>query len=712
MPFMTASLTGSTAVRSFAPEDITKIAWISEPVLSPDGSMVAFTVARLDQMRDENISSIWMVRTDGSAAHQFTSGFRRDHSPRWSPDGMRIAFVSERQIPDLSGSASERAQLYVMETAGGEPVRLTACREGVSAPEWSPDGRAIAFVARVDRDGVPDEVGKPVFSGDRAPSRPARVINALRYRRNGEGFIDTRRQICVVGVALDRRDLTTGPSEVIQLTHGDFDHTDPVWTPDGKQVLFASARHATRDVDNGSDIWAMDVGDLPGTSPDAERTVHKLTSTTGPLAMPVPSPDGAQVMYFGHAHPVDTGRQVRAWVHAIGAAQHVPYAASKNIDRNIVVGTSMRPAWLAGTDRVVFAIEDDGATVVTSVPSGTDANPAMSPHGYRHDIVGGPREVSGFHVAGGGRQIVFVAGNSTNPPELFVTERGSDGIWHERQLTNMNADWCVRTRRAEPVRHTITRAGLTITYWVILPASQEAVTLEMVPALVNIHGGPHAQYGDRFFDEFLVYAGAGYAVIYANPRGSMGSTEAFSRAITGDWGGGDAADILAIVEDALGRYPIIDPKRVGIMGGSYGGYLTGSIVTQTDRFVAACSERALNSFASFAGTSDIGFWFSTGELGVSPYDDADIAARHSPLSFASRITTPMLIIHSEQDLRCPIEQAEQLHVALLLAGKISRFVRFSDADHELSRTGRPRQRLERFRHILDWFEPYLHPQSC
>jgi dipeptidyl aminopeptidase/acylaminoacyl peptidase len=257
----------------------------------------------------------------------------------------------------------------------------------------------------------------------------------------------------------------------------------------------------------------------------------------------------------------------------------------------------------------------------------------------------------------------------------------------------------------------ITRDGHDVVYWVMLPASDEGETQTLIPALVNIHGGPHAQYGDRFFDEFLVYAGAGYAVIYANPRGSMGSTEAFSRAVTGDWGGGDAADILAVVDDALSRYPLIDPTRLGIMGGSYGGYLTSSIVTQTDRFVAACSERALNSFASFAGTSDIGFWFSTGELGTSPFDDPDTAARHSPLTYASRITTPMLIIHSEQDLRCPIEQAEQLHVALLLAGKVSRFVRFANADHELSRTGRPRQRLERFRHILDWFEPYLHPKG-
>ena len=701
----------STSGGFFTPEDITRIQWIGEPLVSPDGSMVVFTVTHVNEVRDENISAIWMVGTNGSDPRQFTSGFRRDHSPRWSPDGSRIAFVSERHCPDLTGPAADKTQLYVMDMAGGEPVRLTSCPGGVSSPEWSPDGGAIAFVARVDRDGAPGDVGKPVVSGDRPPSHPARVIETLRYRRNGEGFIDSRRQICVVWVASDRQSLNTGQSAVIQLTHGDFDHTDPAWTPDGKQLLFVCARHAARDVDNCSDIWVMDVGDLTETSSTPERPFSKVTSTTGPLAMPVPSPDGTYVMYFGHAHPVDTGRQTRAWVQPIGAEQKVPHNASGHIDRNVVASSQMRPAWLAGTERVVFAAEDDGATVITSAPAGINESSTQRTAGNRQDIVSGTRDVSGFHVASDGTRIVFVASDATTPPELFVTELGDGGNWHERQLTNLNAHWCRRTKRVEPIRHMITRDGHGVVYWVMLPASDEGETPSMVPALVNIHGGPHAQYGDRFFDEFLVYAGAGYAVIYANPRGSMGSTEAFSRAVIGDWGGGDAADILAVVDDALSRYPLIDPSRLGIMGGSYGGYLTSSIVTQTDRFVAACSERALNSFASFSGTSDIGFWFSIGELGTSPFDDADTAARHSPLTYASRITTPMLIIHSEQDLRCPIEQAEQLHVALLLAGKVSRFVRFANADHELSRTGRPRQRLERFRHILDWFEPYLRPKG-
>ena len=701
----------STSGGFFTPEDITRIQWIGEPLVSPDGSMVVFTVTHVNEVRDENISAIWMVGTNGSDPRQFTSGFRRDHSPRWSPDGSRIAFVSERHCPDLTGPAADKTQLYVMDMAGGEPVRLTSCPGGVSSPEWSPDGGAIAFVARVDRDGAPGDVGKPVVSGDRPPSHPARVIETLRYRRNGEGFIDSRRQICVVWVASDRQSLNTGQSAVIQLTHGDFDHTDPAWTPDGKQLLFVCARHAARDVDNCSDIWVMDVGDLTETSSTPERPFSKVTSTTGPLAMPVPSPDGTHVMYFGHAHPVDTGRQTRAWVQPIGAEPKVPHNASGHIDRNVVASSQMRPAWLAGTERVVFAAEDDGATVITSAPAGINESSTQRTAGNRQDIVSGTRDVSGFNVAGDGTRIVFVASDATTPPELFVTELGDGGNWHERQLTNLNAHWCRRTKRVEPIRHMITRDGHGVVYWVMLPASDEGETPSMVPALVNIHGGPHAQYGDRFFDEFLVYAGAGYAVIYANPRGSMGSTEAFSRAVIGDWGGGDAADILAVVDDALSRYPLIDPSRLGIMGGSYGGYLTSSIVTQTDRFVAACSERALNSFASFSGTSDIGFWFSIGELGTSPFDDADTAARHSPLTYASRITTPMLIIHSEQDLRCPIEQAEQLHVALLLAGKVSRFVRFANADHELSRTGRPRQRLERFRHILDWFEPYLRPKG-
>jgi dipeptidyl aminopeptidase/acylaminoacyl peptidase len=232
------------------------------------------------------------------------------------------------------------------------------------------------------------------------------------------------------------------------------------------------------------------------------------------------------------------------------------------------------------------------------------------------------------------------------------------------------------------------------------------------PALLNVHGGPASQYGHGFFDEFQVYAGAGYAVVYVNPRGSQGYGEAFARAVVGDWGGGDYTDIMAGLDEALRRYDFIDPDRLGVMGGSYGGFMTSWIVGHTDRFKAACSERAVNTLWSMFGTSDIGHYFP--ELhsgGPPPWEDLRWYLERSPLSYAKDIRTPLLIVHSEDDLRCPMEQAEQLFVALKRLGRPVRFVRFPDEDHDLSRTGRPRHRLARFRILLDWFGAHLRPET-
>ena len=227
------------------------------------------------------------------------------------------------------------------------------------------------------------------------------------------------------------------------------------------------------------------------------------------------------------------------------------------------------------------------------------------------------------------------------------------------------------------------------------------------PALLNIHGGPHAQFGNTFFDEFRIQAGAGYAVVYTNPRGNQGYGEAFTRAVVGDWGGVDFSDAMAGLDEALRHADFIDPERLGVLGGSYGGYLTSWTVGHTSRFKAACSERALNSFASFFGTSDIGPWFAANESGALPWENPAWYVNHSPLTYAPNITTPLLIIHAENDLRCPIMEGEQLFMALKRLRRDTLFIRFPDETHDLSRSGRPRHRLERFRHILEWFGRYL-----
>ena len=248
--------------------------------------------------------------------------------------------------------------------------------------------------------------------------------------------------------------------------------------------------------------------------------------------------------------------------------------------------------------------------------------------------------------------------------------------------------------------------GAALDVWVMRPAGVPQPG-RRYPTLLVIHGGPATQFGSAFFDEFQVYAGAGYAVVFANPRGSQGYGEAFTRAITRDWGHDDYEDVMAALDEALLRCDFIDPRRLGVLGGSYGGYLTSWIVGHTDRFKAALSERALNDHASFYGTSDIGPVFAEDYAGGPPWELAGWYAERSPLTYASRITTPLMIMHAEHDLRCPISQGEQLFVALKRLGRETVLVRFPDEGHELSRSGRPRHRLERFEIILDWFARHL-----
>jgi dipeptidyl aminopeptidase/acylaminoacyl peptidase len=317
-------------------------------------------------------------------------------------------------------------------------------------------------------------------------------------------------------------------------------------------------------------------------------------------------------------------------------------------------------------------------------------------------LIGGERQVSGLSASQDGRLLAFTATDPVTPAEVFVCHADGSG---ERQLTDMNQAWKAEVARSRPRRLRYRRDGYELDCWVMPPSGHTPG--RRYPALLNIHGGPHTQYGSGFFDEFQVYAGAGYAVVYTNPRGSQGYGEAFVQAALGDWGGGDFADVMAGLDEALRGCDFIDPEQLGVMGGSYGGYLTSWIIGHTQRFKAACSERAVNNLSTLFGTSDIGHTFLAAESGYLPWDNLQWYLDHAPLTYAKNMRTPLLILHAEDDLRCLIEQAEQLYTALKKQGKDVVLVRFPDENHEMSRSGTPRHRLERFRFILDWFARYL-----
>jgi dipeptidyl aminopeptidase/acylaminoacyl peptidase len=441
---------------------------------------------------------------------------------------------------------------------------------------------------------------------------------------------------------------------------------------------------------------------------------RRLTSGTGTAHTPSYSPDGRQIAYYGHEDPQPGGsRNLVLWV--MQADGQDPRPLTLSLDRTAIA--DVPPIWDSDGGAILIGILESGAAALYAIDCGERGGSPVP-------IVSGRRLLSSWSSAADGTRIAFTASTPSEPPEAFTCTYdrwahqlgGSASTSLERKLSSFNADWLANVQLAEPQEFRFKAAdGLDIEGWVMPPSGDAAAVdssaaehSDSAPVLLNVHGGPHAFYGWGFFDEFQVQASGGYAVVYINPRGSQGYGESFATACCGDWGGADYEDLMRGLDEALRRFPFLNGSRLGVLGGSYGGFMTSWIVGHTDRFLAALSERAVNAPMSLFGTSDIGYWFEQYEVGGDPFINRDSYLMHSPLTYAQKISTPLLIMHSENDLRCPIEQAEQLYVALRLLGNTDTvFVRFPEENHELTRSGKPSRRVERFQILLDWFDHYL-----
>jgi len=649
------------------PEDVYALTSADDPRLSPDGRLVAYVVTSIDREESAYRSAIWVVPVDGSGEpRQFTSGERRDTSPRWSPDGHWLAFASNRDGED---EAKAKAQLYVMPADGGDPRKLTDGDESVEAIAWSPDSTRIAFARRVRGLAYIEEDDRK-----RAPRRFTRVF----YKLDSVGWIgDRRKHLFIVDV---------DGGDVRQLTDGECENDAPAWSPDGKQIAFTSMRGERWDVDLNEALYVLDV-DAEGAEP------HRLTADDETASRPSYSPDGAYIAYY-HA-PFDGTSPHHGQVAVIAAGGGERRILTASLDRNCEPYPTVREVvWDDG--RIVFALEDGGDVHLYSVAPDGSGEPEL--------LVGGEQSIGIFDAVDG--ELVYTASTYTRPHELFVKD--------DRRVTSVADAFVDGCELFEPERFTaISADGTEVDAWLVRPAGFEEG--KSYPTLLTIHGGPFSQYGTGFFDEVQVYAGAGYAVLFSNPRGGSGYTEAWGRAIRGPidgggsgWGGVDYDDLMGVVDTALEKFPFLDADRLGVLGGSYGGYMTSWIIGHTNRFKAAVSERAVNSMTSMFGSSDIG-WVFKKQFGGEMWEDMDAYLARSPATYAQDIETPVLVLHSENDLRCNIEQGELLFNLLRVMGKDVEMLRFPAESHELSRSGSPVHRVMRFDAILEWFGRYIAP---
>ncbi|NMH69524.1 S9 family peptidase [Bacillus sp. RO3] len=649
-------------------QDLYRIRAVSDPRLSPSGDEAVFIQTIMCKEQNEYVSSLHSIHLKNRTTRQWTFGEQRITSPRWSPDGRMLAFISDR---------SGVNQIYVIPRDGGEAEQLTDYSKGVTNPVWSPCGKQIAFSIRM-RQGETFEKKEC----DKEKLKPF-ITTSMKYKSDDRGFDDNcYSQIVLVDVS---------SKQVKRITDDVYDYTLHSWSPDGKQIALSADRTEDRDLSFQSDLYTFHL---------ETKEYKKTNEQSGYYGEARWSPDGKYLAYIGHGREFENATHNKVWLHdmetghsiCLTDGMDVPVGDYLNSDS--IQGSSQAGiVWSKDNESFYFLASDAGNTVLYYAHIEGAIYPALLQE---------EQHVYGFDLDSG-RQLMLVAMSKPNEPgELYTLHVPTGEL---TKITNLNGDFLKGRELSSPQSFMYRGAGgWPVQGWIMKPVGDEAG--KKYPLVVEIHGGPHTMYGNTFFHEFQVLTSKGYSVLYVNPRGSHGYGQDFVNAVRGDYGGGDYEDIMAAVDYALTEYPFIDETRLGVTGGSYGGFMTNWIIGHSDTFKAAVTQRSISNWISFYGVSDIGYYFSEWQI-QSDLDDIETLWKHSPLAYVKNMNTPLLILHSENDYRCPVEQAEQLFIALKRRKKDVRFVRFPESNHNLSRTGKPSLREARLQEIVDWFEEYL-----
>ncbi len=631
--------------RGVTADDYLSFETAGDPQLAPDAKTVAYTVTTIDQKANRRMSRIWVASADGgSPPAPFTGEAVSSSSPRWSPDGRSLAFLSARD--------GGRPQIWVLSREGGEARRVSNLENGASSFEWSPDGARFVCLTRT---GPPPGKNSDV-----------RHYTHANYKFNDTGWFDDKRShIAVI-------DVKTGESK--QITDGnDWNDTDPRWSPDSTRIAFVSNRTGKEfDFDHNSDVWVVSAA---GGAP------VKISDHAGPDRNPRWSPDGRWIAFLGAVDEEDAPN--------IYIAPPEGGRPSREISQGFdyLVAEMM---WAEKGRAIYFGSGVKGESHLFRLDVQT---------GRVTSITSGPRSVRALSLHESGR-MAYLSNDFERLDDVYVRDdRG------ERVITHLNAGLWNKLSLAKVERIPYKAAdGLDIDGFLVKPVGWEAG--RKYPMVVSIHGGPAGMYGVDWYHEFQVYAGRGWAVFFCNPRGSTGYGRKFQRAVAMEWGGKAYTDIMTGVDEALRRNPWIDAGRLGVTGGSYGGFMTNWIVSHTTRFKAAVTLRSISNFVSDDGTRD-GAYGHERDFGGDIFHNLDFYWQQSPLQYVKQVKTPTLVLHSDNDYRVPLEQGEQWFRALQRFGVTSEMVIFPRENHNLTRTGEPKHLVESLKWQCYWFERFL-----
>ena len=674
--YVVAASSVAAVARPALPEDLARLQYVGDPAISPDGTQVAYVVRIVDVTKNAYRSAIWLAAVSGTnAPRQLTRG-DDDSGPVWAPDGRTLAF--DRAVKD-------QTQIYIIALSGGEARELTHEKNGASGAVWSHDGRRIAYGTTTKDDPAPLAVDWAAAGASPPPEHKqtdTRTIRELRFSLNGPGYVyDKHRHIAAA-------DADGG--HAVALTSGnDWSETDPVWSPDDKTIVFASARNHDP---AGSERGLYAIPSAGGAFVRLLLPHHSVTSAAF-------TPDGARMLYH-----FDDARDPAGYA-GVGVAD------VRGTDERVVVP----PNTVAWGDAVLADTRESGAgcgPIVTadgrsfvelaSVPGATALSRYDVASGAATRLTGGDAEIGSCSMSRDGSKIAYDRSDASHPNEIYVYDSLTG---RSTQLTDANAAY----RRDVPLSDAVPfavrdEAGLTVHAWIVHPP--HATPGRKYPTLLEIHGGPQTEFGNSYFHEFQMLASHGYNVVFADPRGSVGFGYPFESALSKNWGDPMYADEMAVVDAAI-RRPEVDASKLGVLGGSYGGYATLWIIGHTTRFKGAVAERAVSDLqslilaADFAGANDPTYAWG------NAWDHQQTYWDQSPLKYVANVRTPVLIVHSENDIRTPIDQTLQEFDALRVLGRTAEYLEFPRETHDLNRTGEPIHRIERLHRIEDWLDRYV-----